>query len=140
MLRTKLTGDEVRAKDYFYALRAILAAKWIMEGRGVAPVEFVELLPVASAAIRELVPALLEHKSRAAEGERMPRIASLDDELQRSLEQIEAWITARTVQHRNTKNWIGSGAARFAWRNQMIFVSNGPLSECGNLMCCYSMP
>jgi len=96
MLRTKLTGNEVRAKDCLYALRAILAAKWILSGRGVAPVRFEELLPVASKVMAEAIPSLLQHKAASSEGERIPRMESLHDELQRSLEEIEDEIAART--------------------------------------------
>lgn len=78
MVLGKLAGDTVRAKDYLYALRAILCAKWIAEEKGISPVPFPELVPIAPEEVRALVPGLLEHKARTAEGERMPRIAVLD--------------------------------------------------------------
>ncbi len=85
MVFGKLDTDRVRAKDYLYALRAVLAAEWVLEGRGIPPVPFADLLPIAPAEIRDLVPALLEHKARTMEGERMERIAGLDDFLRHLL-------------------------------------------------------
>lgn len=79
MVLGKLTGEAVRAKDYLYALRALLCAKWISLGKGIPPVLFHDLLPVAPAKVRDLVPALLEHKSKTGEGEKMARISELDD-------------------------------------------------------------
>jgi predicted nucleotidyltransferase len=79
MLLNKLTSESVRAKDYLYALRAALCARWIAEGRGIPPVPFTEVLAVAPPEIVNLVPALLEHKTRTAEAERMDRFNKLDD-------------------------------------------------------------
>lgn len=85
MVFGKLQTDAVRAKDYLYALRAVLAAEWVFEGRGIPPVPFAELLDVAPDPIRVLVPELLEHKARTNESERMPRVPALDDFLQHCL-------------------------------------------------------
>ncbi|MCU0797046.1 MAG: nucleotidyltransferase domain-containing protein [Akkermansiaceae bacterium] len=86
MWHRNLSGDQVRAKDYLYALRAVLAAMWALDGKGVPPVPFTSLLEAAPPAIRDLVPALLAHKASTGEGERMPRIADLDVFLQTSLQ------------------------------------------------------
>jgi predicted nucleotidyltransferase len=85
MVFGKLHTDAVRAKDYLYALRAILAAEWVLDGRGIPPVPFAELLPVSPQEVRDLVPELLEHKARTMEGERMARIPVLDAFLERCL-------------------------------------------------------
>jgi predicted nucleotidyltransferase len=85
MVMGKLGGEAVRAKDYLYALRSILCARWIAEGRGIPPVAFSELVPIAPAEVKALVPGLLEHKARTAEGHPMPRIAVLDDFLRDAL-------------------------------------------------------
>jgi len=79
MVMGKLGGEAVRAKDYLYALRASLCARWIAEGRGIPPVAFDELVPIAPAEVKALIPELLEHKARTTEGHLMPRIAMLDD-------------------------------------------------------------
>lgn len=92
MIRGKLDAEAVRAKDYLYALRAILAAHWVTEGRGIPPVEFSETLSLLPENIHALIPELLEHKARTGEGVRMPRITALDDYLQGSLQEIESKI------------------------------------------------
>jgi len=79
MVLGKLTGDSVRAKDYLYALRAVLGAQWVAAGRGIPPVDFMELVPTAPAAVRDELPGLLEHKSRTGEGARMERLAGIDE-------------------------------------------------------------
>ncbi len=61
--------EEVRLKATLYALRAVCAAQWIVDGRGVPPVDFrvllsgIELKPELTAAVE----ALLEAKSTASE-------------------------------------------------------------------------
>lgn len=85
MVHGKLNADAVRAKDYLYALRAILAAEWVLAGRGVPPVPFAELLAMAPHEVKDLVPGLLEHKARTMEGERMARLPVLDAFLERCL-------------------------------------------------------
>jgi len=95
MLHGKLVGDAVRAKDYLYALRAILSARWVLDGRGIAPVPFPELLPVAPAEIRDRIPGLLAHKAATAESDRMPRVPELDRFLADSLEAVAAGIAGR---------------------------------------------
>lgn len=79
MLFTKLDAGLVRAKDYLYALRAVLAAKWVADGKGIPPVLFATMVPTAPQVIQDLIPGLLEHKARTGEGERMERIPALDE-------------------------------------------------------------
>ncbi len=98
MLMVKLVGDAVRAKDYLYALRAVLAARWVLDGRGIPPVPFIDLLPVAIDEIRALVPGLLDHKAATGESERMDRITVLDEFLEMSLVEIEERIFAMPQQ------------------------------------------
>jgi predicted nucleotidyltransferase len=111
MVHGKLTGDRVRAKDYLYALRAVLAASWVLQDRGIPPVPFSELLPVAPDEIRDLVPSLLAHKAATMEGERMERVDALDGFLNSSLEEIEARISAlpQAAACRETLNRLARG-------------------------------
>jgi len=78
MVFGKLDSEAVRAKDYLYALRAVLCAQWVAAGHGIPPVPFPDLVPTAPAVVRDLVPELLEHKARTKESERMPRVPALD--------------------------------------------------------------
>jgi predicted nucleotidyltransferase len=96
MLRVKLVGEEVRPKDYLYALRAILAARWVLDDRGPPPVPFVDLLPVATNEIRSLLPSLLERKATTAESARPERWEVLDTYLHSSLEEIETAVAHRS--------------------------------------------
>ncbi len=84
----KLAAPTVRAKDYLYALRALLAAAWVAAGKGIAPVPFAELLESAPDELRSLMPALLEHKARTTENERLPRIGGIDEFIDRRLDEL----------------------------------------------------
>jgi predicted nucleotidyltransferase len=86
MVLGKLQADAVRAKDYLYALRAVLASKWIGESYSIPPVPFADLFASAPEIIQSLIPDLLEHKARTGEGERMDRLPELDRFLREFLE------------------------------------------------------
>jgi predicted nucleotidyltransferase len=86
MVLGKLQDDTVRAKDYLYALRAVLAAKWIADTGSIPPVPFADLCTTAPPVIQSLIPDLLGHKARTAESERMSRLAGLDAFLHEFLE------------------------------------------------------
>jgi len=92
MICGKLNADTVRAKDYLYALRALLAACWVAEGKGIPPVPFAELLPLAPSEVMAEIPMLLDHKARTGERERMARIATLDGFLLACLAEIGAKV------------------------------------------------
>lgn len=87
MVLGKLQSEQVRAKDYLYALRSVLCARWVADGKGNPPVPFGQLVPTAPPEVRDLVPALLEHKARTAESERMGRIDILDVYLKQAFEE-----------------------------------------------------
>lgn len=89
MIRGKLQDEAVRAKEYLYAMRALLAASWVAEGMGPPPVPFQELLVLAPAAVMAEIPSLLEYKARSGEGERMQRNAVIDVFLETRLAELE---------------------------------------------------
>jgi len=63
-----LQGDAVRLKKYFYALRPVLAARWIALQGGPPPMEFGPLrTTVDDKAVQERMEALLEQKARVDE-------------------------------------------------------------------------
>jgi len=78
MIFGKLDREEVRAKDYLYALRAILCARWVAGGKGIPPVPFPDLVMTAPGDLQSVIPDLLRHKSESAEGELMQKIPALD--------------------------------------------------------------
>jgi len=70
--RAYLQDSQVRYKKYFYALRPLLAARWVYEGRGVPPMRFAELAEAMlddDALIAE-INRLLEVKMRSSEAAR----------------------------------------------------------------------
>lgn len=69
--REYLRGDTVRLKKYLYVLRPLLAALWIEQGRGVAPMRFEELVDgiVVDAALRGAIEQLLAVKRTVPESE-----------------------------------------------------------------------
>ena len=81
-----LTGDMIRYKKYFYALRPLLCCRWIERYHAVPPMEFDELLTMFSepddVLTKELYAAIRELLARKAETEekdlnpQMPAIIS----------------------------------------------------------------
>ena len=76
--RAYLSGEEVRVKKYFYALRPILAARWVAENRTAPPMPFDEL--VETQLPLELLPAVQKlldvkkHTSELGSGEYIPEL------------------------------------------------------------------
>ena len=78
--RGYLRDAEVPLKKYFYVLRPLLAARWIAQTGGAAPIEFDQLLtllddePMVLAAIEKL----LDQKRRSPELGRAPAVPVLN--------------------------------------------------------------
>lgn len=89
MILGKLGAETVRAKDYLYAMRALLSASWVSEGNGRPPVPFADLLAQAPAELLPEIDQLLRYKSVSDEGERMPRNPKIDRFLAARLEKLE---------------------------------------------------
>ena len=79
--RDYLRGDRVRLKKYLYVLRPLLAARWIEQGRGVAPMRFQDLVDalVTDPALRDAIAELLAVKRRALESEYGAPLPVIDD-------------------------------------------------------------
>lgn len=76
---TYLKGDEVRLKKYFYALRPILAAKWVAEHKTAPPMMFDELIAAElPAELSETVQDLLDKKKGAPELGASRKVPELD--------------------------------------------------------------
>ena len=91
--RTYLKEDTVKAKKYFYALRPVLACRWILDKGTPPPMLFSELMKA------ELMPALLPEvemlldvKMNSPEIKTIPRIEPLNRYLDESIEEIRACI------------------------------------------------
>ncbi len=87
--REYLHGDTVRLKKYLYVLRPLLAALWIEQGRGVAPMRFEALVQgiITSPEVQQAIGQLLHIKRAAKEaeyGQPLPILnAFIDTELTR---------------------------------------------------------
>ena len=80
-----LTGEQVRLKRLFYALRSALAARWIRERHAVPPMEFAPLRALLPAALEHEVTALLAAKATANEKTTVPRPVALSEFLREEL-------------------------------------------------------
>lgn len=69
--REYLQNDMVRLKKYLYVLRPLLAAMWIEQGRGVAPMRFQDLVDaiVLDPTLHDAIDQLLAIKRAAMESE-----------------------------------------------------------------------
>lgn len=77
--RDYLTGEEVRLKKYFYALRPILAAKWVVDQQTAPPMLFEELVAAElDPEMKPVVDELLAVKKETPELGAGPHIPELD--------------------------------------------------------------
>ena len=72
-----LTGEQVRLKRLFYALRSALAARWIRERQTMPPMEFAPLRALLPAGLQEIAADLLAQKAHSNEKTLVARPASL---------------------------------------------------------------
>lgn len=85
-----LQGDKVHIKKYFYVIRSIFAAKWIVD-QGTQPLMlFSELLDAElPGELRTIVDELLDMKQRMPEMGLAPKIKELDQFIERELISIK---------------------------------------------------
>lgn len=102
--RAYLRGEQVKYKKYFYALRPILAAKWIAENGTPPPMLFEEL--VRTQLDSEMVPIvekLTEMKIKAPETAYGERIVELNDYINVTLERLNE--TAEKMRSEKKADW-----------------------------------
>lgn len=88
--REYLKGTEVRVKTYFYVLRPLLAAKWILDKKSAPPMLFDEL--VETELEDELKPELdklLKLKKCMPEIGMIPKIQIFNDYIEKNLQEIK---------------------------------------------------
>ena len=66
-LDTAVNGNEITIKKLFYVLRPLLAAKWCLEKKGIAPMTIGPLMTVLPADLQQTVNKLIVLKATAAE-------------------------------------------------------------------------
>ncbi len=77
-----LDTDSVKYKKYFYALRPILAAKWIEKKKCPPPVLFKDLVDeVLEDEMKDPVASLVEQKVKMAESDKAPKIDAISNYL-----------------------------------------------------------
>lgn len=87
---TYLTGNDVRIKKYFYALRPVLAARWVADNGTPPPMLFDEL--VSSELHPELLPVvknLVRVKKETSELGTGPKIPELDQYIREQMELMQ---------------------------------------------------
>lgn len=84
--REYLKGDMVRVKKYFYVLRPILAAKWILDKKQAPPMLFDELVKAQlEEKLKPELARLLEMKKTMSELGMAPKIQALNDYIEREM-------------------------------------------------------
>lgn len=90
--RTYLTGEIVRHKKYFYAVRPLLACEYLLAHRSLVPMRFFDLVEAVAppAEVRETLGELLRAKRDSSEAAEAARLPVLDRWIEQSLEALEA--------------------------------------------------
>ena len=89
--RGHLTGNEVKVKKYFYALRPLLAAKWILDKKTAPPMLFEELMKAElEEELKPELDRLLELKKSLPEMGMAPKIPVLDVYIQQKMLEIKS--------------------------------------------------
>ena len=91
--KTYLTGDSVRYKKYFYALRPLLCCRYIEHFHQIPPMEFKDLLPLFDLGLPDLdaellsaIYDLLERKKVTEEKDLNPQIPEIINYIERECE------------------------------------------------------
>lgn len=99
-----LSGDCVRPKKYFYALRPILACLWIRTYHTAPPVLFDDLCrAVLPGEIKDSVEHLLELKMNGPEKMEIAPMKEVDDFLDDQVVEIDRYL--RSIAHDDTPKW-----------------------------------
>lgn len=92
-----LSGKEVKLKKYFYALRPVLASRWIVEYHVVPPMEFGKLRLLMESGINLIVDELLSMKAKVDERFRIKPVMEIHRWLASQIEYCESRIPDTTT-------------------------------------------
>ncbi len=105
---SSLTGEKVRYKKYFYALRPILCCRWIERYHQAPPVEFKQLLKLFSEQEEGLTPTLydlilelLARKAETQEKTSHPQIPAIIDFIEKECRRLKAISDAAPDDHKH---------------------------------------
>jgi predicted nucleotidyltransferase len=92
--RTYLSGETVRQKKYFYAIRPLLACQYLLMHRGVVPMRFFDLVDAVSTpiALREALVDLLHAKRQSSESAMAERLPVLDRWIDHTLNELAVLV------------------------------------------------
>ncbi|MFC4685276.1 MULTISPECIES: nucleotidyltransferase domain-containing protein [unclassified Exiguobacterium] len=98
--REYLQGREVRIKKYFYVLRPILACQWIEKYNTAPPISFHVLLEdsLKDGELKHSIDRLLERKLAGDEFDLEPRIAVINEFVEREIQRFEVYVESLDVQ------------------------------------------
>ena len=101
--RSYLQGEEVRIKKYFYVIRPLLAAKWVVDNKSQPPMLFSELIEAElPTKLTPTIDKLLEMKRDTPEMGLAPKISVLDDFIN---DELEAVKQAADVEESTKTDW-----------------------------------
>ena len=88
-----LSGDKVKPKKYFYALRPILACRWIEKYHSVPPILFDDLVKeLLPSQMQEHVARLLDIKIIGPEGMEIDPIMPIQDYILANIQELDAYV------------------------------------------------
>ena len=100
-----LSGDKVKPKKYFYALRPILACRWIEKYHSVPPILFddlvKELLPDE---MKEHVSRLLDIKVKGPEGMEIEPIEPIQDFIIKNIQELDDYVQSVTEEKKRLES------------------------------------
>lgn len=100
-----LKGEQVKPKKYFYALRPILACRWIERYHSVPPIRFEELCEaVLPQEMKGHVEALLDIKMNGPEGLTIAPILAIQTYIEENIAELEAYVKTVTATHPDWKS------------------------------------
>lgn len=93
-----LQGERVRIKKYFYALRPLLAAKWIMDKKCPPPMLFSELVEAElEEELRPEVTRLVDMKVHMLEADHASKVEVLNAHIEKHLEEVKRMAESAEV-------------------------------------------
>jgi predicted nucleotidyltransferase len=121
-IREYLQGETVWRKKYFYALRPLLAMRWIDQELGPVPIEFQKLVDatVQDARLRAALDDLVAAKRAGAELDRGPRIPSISDFIATELARLENTASDRADSGQQVErlNQLFRSTLQEVWQSQ----------------------
>lgn len=99
-----LSGDKVKPKKYFYALRPILACRWIEKYHSVPPILFDDLVKeLLPSQMKEHVSRLLDIKINGPEGMEIEPMKSIQDYILENIQELGAYVQSVSEEKKDWK-------------------------------------